>query len=107
MTICSREAVPFDHRVEVVAAAIRVEAPRELDRAQHLRAEGPAKARKLVLEEPVVEARVVCDEYAPGEAGRDFARDLAESRRSGDHRVSDSGQGLDRRRDAALGVEQR
>ena len=52
----------LDQRVEPVAVELGKQRPRELDGAQHRRVEILADAAEFVLDEAVVEARVVGDE---------------------------------------------
>jgi hypothetical protein len=62
------DAVARDQAVEVVARMLGVQAPRELHGTERLRAEGVPGALEFVLQETVVEARVVRDHDAPGQA---------------------------------------
>src|SRR6185503_6506179 len=58
------DAVPLDEAIEAVAPVLRVEAPRELDRAERARVKAQPGALEFVAQESVVEARVVGDEHA-------------------------------------------
>ena len=100
------EAVAGDQRVEVVAVVLRVEQARELDGAQHRRAKDDAEALELVLQEAIVETRVVGDEQAAFQPAQDLAGERRERRRVGDHRVADAGQLLDEGRDAGFRIDQ-
>ena len=59
------QPVAVDQAVQVVARVLRVQAPRQLYRAQRARLEAQAGALERVAQEAVVEARVVRDEDAP------------------------------------------
>jgi hypothetical protein len=67
------QAMPFDQAVEVVAVVFRVQGPRQLDGAGDGAAEIDAQAPELVLQETVVEARVVGDEQATPQATQGFS----------------------------------
>ena len=69
----------------------------ELDGAQHARLEIHAEALELVLQEAVVEARIVGDEEAALDAGEDFFGDVGEARRAAHHVVGDADEALDER----------
>src|SRR5437899_10489463 len=101
------QAVPVDHRIKVVAGIFRVESPRKLDRAQHFSREGSTEASELVLEEPIVETRVVGDEHAACETRENFAGHFTKGRRVGHHRVGDTGQRLNAGRYAAFRIDKR
>src|SRR6266567_1552156 len=96
-----------DQSIEVMARILRVEPARELHRAEHAGCEGASEAPELVLEEPVVEARVVRDEYAARDPPGNLIGNLAKGRCAGDHGVGDAGQALYFRRDAAFRIDQR
>src|SRR5437867_8852632 len=95
-----------DQRIEIVRAGVRVEAPRELDRAENLRRKRAPEAGELVLEKAVVEARIVGDEDGASDLGGNVVGYLAEGRRRGHHGVADAGERLDCRWNAAFRVDQ-
>jgi len=99
--------VALDQAVEVVARMLGIEAPRELHRAERARAIRLPRALELLLEEAVVEARVVRDQHAPGEPRAELHGERTEPRRARDHVVGDAGERLDRRGDGGLRVDQR
>src|SRR5688572_4156270 len=66
-----------------------------------------AGAVEFVPQEAVVEARVVRDEHAPGEAFVQFGGDVGEARRAFHHLLGDAGERLDRSRDRTPGIDQR
>ena len=68
---------------------------------------GAADARERVLEKAVVEARVVRDEHAVGQALLDVGGDRGKRRRARHHRVRDAGQRLDDRRNRHLRIDER
>ena len=79
MTIVRGERVTRHDRVEPVALRLREEPPRQAHGAQRLRLECEPGAQERVLEEAMVEARVVRHEYAVAQA----IVDLAGERREG------------------------
>ncbi len=101
------QPVPRDHRVQPVPHRFGIEAARQAHGAQHVRAEGDLEAAEFVLEEPVVEARVVGDEELALEPLQHVARDLGEGGRAAHHRVGDAGEDLDVLGNGALGIHQR
>ncbi len=74
--------------VEAVSVRVRIQPAREFHRAQRARGKRPAEAREFVLEEAVVEARVVGDEDAAIDARFDCRGDGGETsaRRAPSHR---------------------
>ena len=86
--------VALDHAVEIVPLGVRKHPARQLDGAQHARAEAAVEARERVLQKAVVEARVVRDEQRAGGARGDLVRDGVERRGVAHHRVGDAGQRL-------------
>ena len=62
---------------------------------------GAPEAGERVLEEAVVEARVVGDEEGSRRARGDLAGDRGERRRVAHHRVGDAGERLDLRAESA------
>src|SRR5215470_18192093 len=59
-----------------------------------------------MLQEAVVEPGVVRDHDATADARRDLVGDLAKPWRGSNHRVGDTGERLDLRRDAAFGIDE-
>ncbi len=101
------KSVACNERVEPVADRLGIEPAREAHGAQHIRGKGDAGAAELVLEESIVEARVVGDEDAALEALEHLAAQLGEGRLAAHHRVGDPRECLDLLGDAAFGVHQR
>jgi hypothetical protein len=62
------------------------------------------RALEFVLQEAVVEARVVGDEQATRESRQDLFGDILEGRRIGHHRIADAGQALDEGRNRRPGL---
>ena len=106
MAVGGSERMTRDQRIEIVRAGLRVEAPRELDRAEDLRRKRAPQAGELVLEKAVVEARIVSDEDSALDLSGNVVGYLAEGRRRGHHGVADTGERLDRRWNAAFRVDQ-
>ena len=96
----------LDQTVEVVPRGAGEQAPRQLDRAQHLGGERLAQPSEFVLQKTVVEARVVGNEDAARDPARNLAGDAGKRRCVGNHRIGDSGERLNGGRDAALGIDQ-
>ena len=107
MTVGDVEGVTRDERVESVALRFRKQPPRQAHRAQRARVEGTPGAGEGVLQETMVETGVVRDEHCVGQALGDFLGDRAKGGCTGDHRVGDAGERLDRRRDGYLRIHQR
>ena len=61
------ERMARDQRVESVPVGVGKQPPRQAHRAQHARSERSLEARERMLQESVVEARVVRDEHAAAE----------------------------------------
>ena len=101
------ERMPRNQRIEAVAVGLRKQSPRKAHRAQHARGECAAQTRVRMLQEPVVEARVVRDEHAVREALGEFCGDRRERRRATHHCIGDAGERLDGWRDGDLGIDQR
>jgi len=89
------QAVAFDQRIQAVPRIFRIEAARQLHRAQHPGPERDAGAPEFAFQEAVVEARVVRDEQPALEPAPRFVGNRREGRGVGDHRVADAGQLLD------------
>ena len=96
----------LDQTVEVVPRGVGEQAPRQLDRAQHLGGERLAQPSEFVLQKTVVEARVVGDEDAARDPGRNLAGDVGKRRCARHHRMGDSGERLNGGRDAAFRIDQ-
>ena len=102
----AHEAMAFDQRIEPVTVVLGKQRPRELDGAQHRRVERLADAAEFVLDETVIEARVVGDENAIVEKRTDAVRQLGKSWRIGDHCVGNADQGLDIRWNRPARIDQ-
>jgi hypothetical protein len=89
------QPVALDQAVQVVPRMLRKQLARQLHGTQHRGAKIMAGALEFVLQEAVVEARVVGDEQAAFEALQDLFGDIREGRRIGHHRIRDAGQVLD------------
>jgi len=107
MTIGDDEAMPRDDRVEPVTVRIRKQPARQPDRAQRTRRKRPPHPGERVLEEPVVETRIVSDEDTIGQALFDVRRDGRKGRGAGHHGIGNAGQRLDHRRNRHFRVDQR
>jgi hypothetical protein len=101
------QAVARDERVEPVADRLGIEAAREAHGTKHVRGERHLDPAELVLEEAVIEARVVRDEEVALEHLVHGAPHFGERGRLAHHRVGDAGEGLDLLGDAALGIDER
>ncbi len=106
MAIVRGQVMALDQTVEVVLRGVGEQAPRQLERAQHLGGECLAEPREFVLQKTVVEARVVGDENASRDPRRNLAGDVGKPRCVGDHRVGDAGERLNGGRDAAFRIDQ-
>ena len=95
----------LDETVKVVPRGVGQQAPRQLDRAQHLGSECLAQPPEFVLQKTVVEARVVGDENAARDPGRNLAGDVGKPRCLGDHRIAYSGERLNGGRDTAVRID--
>ena len=102
----AHEAMAFDQRIEPVTVVLRKQRPRELDGAQHRRVEFLADAAEFVLDESVIEARVMGDENAIVKKRPDAVGQLGKSRRVGNHRVGNADQGLDIRWNRPARIDQ-
>ena len=100
------EVVAGDQRVQPVAVVLGVERAGQLDGAQHRGVEALADARELVLDEAVVEARVVGHEHAVGEQRPHAVGEIGKGRGVGHHGVGDAGEALDGRRNRHARVDQ-
>src|ERR1700732_3810155 len=96
----------LDQTVKVVPRGVGKQAPRQLDRAQHLGGECLAKPPEFVLQKTVVEARVVGDENAARYPRCNLAGDVGKPRRLGYHRITYSGEHLNGGRDTAVRIDQ-
>ena len=101
------QRVARDHRIEAVPDSLRIQPPRKPHRAQHVRGEGDLHAPELVLDEAVVEARVVRDEQVAFQARANFGGELRECGRSSHHRIRDPRERLDFLGNRAAGVHER
>jgi hypothetical protein len=88
------QAVARDQAVEVVPRVLRKQLARKFDGAQHRGAKIVPRALEFVLQEAVVEARVVGDEQAARQPRQDLAA-TPRRRAHGHHRIADAGQALD------------
>src|SRR6266851_9621709 len=96
----------LDQTVKVVPRGVGEQAPRQLDRAQDLGGECLAQPAEFVLQKTVVEARVMGDENAARDPGRNLAGDVGKPWCVGDHRIAYSGERLNGWRDTAIRIDQ-
>src|SRR5438105_13849943 len=96
----------LDETVKVVPRGVGQQAPRQLDRAQHLGGEWLTQTPEFVLEKTVVEASVMGDENAARDPRGNLAGDVGKPWCLGDHRIAYSGQRLNGGRDAAIRIDQ-
>ena len=101
------QPVTRDERVQPVADGLRIELARQAHGAQHVRRELHLQAAELVLDEAVIEARVVRDEDVALEALEHLAAQFGEGWRAAHHLVGDAGEDADVLGDAAFRVHQR
>ncbi len=74
--------------IEAMSLRVGIEPARELHRAQRAGRKRPAQARKFMLQESVIEARVVRDEDTAIDPGLDGRRDGGKRRRVLHHRLA-------------------
>ena len=100
------QPVPLDQRIQIVPLVLRKQGARQLDGAQHRRPEGDAQPLELVLQEAVIEARVVGDEQPACQPAQGFLGHGREGRRRGHHFVADAGELFDEGRNAGARIHQ-
>ena len=101
------ERVSRYQRVETMPVRLWKQTSREAHGAKHARGELALESCKGVLEEAVIEARVVRNEHAAGEHLKQIARDRRERRCALHHVVGNARQRLDCRRNGKLRVDER
>ena len=107
MARAALETVARDQAVQIVACMLGIQTPRQAHGAQHACIEVDAAALECVAQKAVIEARVVCDEHAPGETRMQVLGEHLEARGVRHHLVGDSGQRLDRGRDRGSRIDER
>ena len=100
------QAMTLHQGIEIVLAVLRIQLPRQLDRAQHRGLEIQAQTLELVFQEPVVKPRVVSHEKAAMQTQQDLFGQLGKGRRTGHHLIGDARQTLDETRNRGLRVDQ-
>ena len=93
----AEKAVALDQAVQVVPSLLRIKGAREPHGAQHIRGVLQSDAAEFILQEAIVETRVMRDQRFSRQAFEQVAGEFAKSRRFGHHGVGDTRQRLDHR----------
>ena len=99
--------VAANNRVEPVTVRVRIQRTRQAHGAEYVRGERFALSAKFVLDETVIEARVVRHKHRTFEHAAHVFAHIEKSRCIAHHCVSDARQCLNRGRNACAGIDER
>ena len=100
------QAMTLNQGIHVVAPKLRVQAPRQLDRAQHPGGESDTEPAELRFDEAVVKPGVVGHEHRVLKLRRQLIGHLGKQRRVRDHAISDAGKLFNKLGNPGFRIEQ-